>query len=84
MARSADSSRSVCLSWVAVCWHPPDAAQFYAAASPEIQNKLQILLSVWLREIASSTATLSAYMDEFSANAEARGVTPDTLAALLQ
>ena len=60
-----------------------DAARFYIAASPEIQNKLRILLSVWLREIASSPTALSACMDEISANAEARGLTSDILAELL-
>lgn len=60
-----------------------DAAKFYTAAPPEIQDKLRILLSVWLREIASSTTILSACMDEMSANAEARGLTPEALAELL-
>ena len=61
------------------------AAQAFAEASPEEQEKLQILLSLRLQELTSSPGkTLQAVMDEMSKEAEARGLTPEILESLLR
>ena len=58
----------------------PELAQVYDHASSEDQQKLQILVSLWLREIGSSRAeSLSHLMDEISNEAAARGLTPEIL-----
>ena len=62
----------------------PELAQVYDRASSEDQQKLQILISLWLREIDSpNRATLSRLMDEISDKAAARGLTPEILESLL-
>ena len=62
----------------------PELAQVYDRASSEDQQKLQILVSIWLREIGSSHgASLSHLMDEMSHEAAARGLTPEILESLL-
>ena len=53
-----------------------DAAQRYAAAAPEMQAKLRLLVSLWLREFTSPATSLSALMDAISDKAQARGLTP--------
>ena len=61
----------------------PEAARIYTKASREDKKKLQLLLSLWLREFGIPTKPLEALMDEISAKAQARGLTPEVLAALL-
>jgi hypothetical protein len=61
-----------------------DAAQAYAAASADEKRKLQLLLNLRLREImAEPPKSLQQVMDEIGAAAEARGLTPEILASLL-
>ena len=60
-----------------------DTARVYTEASTEVQNKLRLLLSLWLREFAMSPRPLKAVMDEISEKAQARGLTPETLESLL-
>ncbi|MBI5829057.1 MAG: hypothetical protein HZB20_05855 [Chloroflexi bacterium] len=60
-----------------------DTAQVYTEASAEVQKKLRLLLSLWLREFATSPRPLKAVMDEISEKAQARGLTPETLESLL-
>ena len=60
-----------------------DTARVYTEASPEVQKKLRLLLSLWLREFAVSPRSLKAVMDEISEKAQARGLTPETLESLL-
>lgn len=60
------------------------AAKAFAAASPEEQRKLQLLLSLSLQELtASPSRTLQEVMDDISREAEAKGLTPEILETLL-
>lgn len=62
----------------------PDTAQAFAKASAEDQRKLQLLLSLRLRELTSTPARpLRVIMDEIGRKAEAQGLTPELLASLL-
>ena len=48
------------------------------------QQKIQVLLNLWLRDLTlPSTRSLSEVMDEISAKAEARGLTPEILDSIL-
>ena len=60
-----------------------DTARVYTEASAEVQKKLRLLLSLWLREFAVSPRSLKAVMDEISEKAQVRGLTPETLEPLL-
>lgn len=61
-----------------------EAARAYAQASGEQRRKLQLLLSLRLRELTSQPCqSLSQIMDEVGAGAEAQGLTPDTLDRML-
>ncbi len=65
---------------------PVDAetAQVYHTASPNDQKKIQLLLRLRLRELAElRTGSLVEIMDDIGAKAEARGLTPELLEALL-
>ncbi len=61
-----------------------DTARAFSEASAEEQRKLQLLLSLRLRELTSSpTRPLKTIMDKIGARAEAKGLTPDILESLL-
>lgn len=61
-----------------------EIAQIYAAASENDRRKLAVMVQLWLRELASPTSdVLGDIMDRISATAQARGLTPDILAELL-
>jgi hypothetical protein len=60
-----------------------DAARIYKKASQTDKKKLNLLLSMWLREYDDPEISLSAVMDEISDNAQARGLTPEILESLL-
>lgn len=53
-----------------------NTARVYTDASAEVQKKLRLLLSLWLREFATSPRPLKAVMDEISEKAQARSLTP--------
>ena len=59
------------------------AAQVYNSASPDAQEKLRALLSVWLIEFAEATPNLGVLMDQISDSAAARGLMPDILESRL-
>ena len=62
----------------------PATAQAYAAASADDQRKIQLLLSLRLRELtATPNAGLRAVMDQIADSAAARGLTPSVLESLL-
>lgn len=62
----------------------PELAQVYKHASIEDQQKLQILVTLWLRDMGSSNSvSLGHIMDDISDNAAQRGLTPDLPQALL-
>ena len=61
------------------------AAKIYAAATPEEQWKMQVLLSLRLRDLTiKPLRSLREVMDEIGAEAEARGLTPEILESILQ
>ncbi len=62
-----------------------DAAQAFRAASRNDQEKLQILLGIWLREYAKANiASLKETMNEISERAQSRGLTPEILESILE
>ena len=61
-----------------------DAARAYRAASAEQQKKMQALLSLWLKEVATTDATsLKQLMTDIGQKAQARGLTPEELESIL-
>ncbi len=60
-----------------------DTANLYAKAPAEVQKKVQLLLSLWLRELVLSPRSLRSIMDEISEKAQQRGLTPEILESLL-
>lgn len=61
-----------------------DVADAYASASAEAQQKYQLLLNLWLRQLTSTPSRpLPEIMDELSAKAEARGLTEEELESIL-
>ena len=61
-----------------------EAAEAYRAASPEEQKKIQLLLGLWLKEVASAeTISLKQLMSDISEKAKARGLTPEDLESIL-
>ena len=62
-----------------------DTARAFAAASAEDRRKLQLLLSLRLRELTARPGrSLTEVMDEIGRHAEARGLTPEKLESLLR
>jgi len=63
----------------------PQTALAYSSASPEEKKKLEALLSLWLRALtAGQYPSLQKTLDEIGRKAEARGLTPEILEALLR
>lgn len=60
-----------------------DAAKAYRTASDEARRKLDLLLSLRLREITRPGASLEDIMDEISQSAQRRGLTPEILQEIL-
>ena len=62
-----------------------DTARAFSAASAEDRRKLQLLLSLRLRELTARQARpLQEVIDEIGRSAEARGLTPEILESLLR
>jgi len=62
-----------------------EAAKAFAAASPEEQRKMQLLLSLRLQDLTRPQGKpLQAVMDEIGARTAARGLTPEILESLLR
>lgn len=61
-----------------------DAARVFNTAPPEEQKKMEVLVSLWLKEIASADArSLKEVMDEIGREAQRRGMTPEILESIL-
>lgn len=60
-----------------------DVAAAYRRASKEERRKLDVLVSLRLREATKSTTSLEDVMREISHNAQQRGLTPEILKSLL-
>jgi hypothetical protein len=61
----------------------PEAALAYRSVSDQERRKLDLLLSLRLREVTRPGASLEDVMDDLSRNAQERGLTPDILQAIL-
>lgn len=61
----------------------PDVARLFNEASDEQQRKLEMLLSLRLVEVSRQEESLEQVMREMSANAQARGLTPEILESIL-
>ena len=63
----------------------PQTAQVYNSAAPEERRRIQALLSLWLRELATGDSpSLQQVLDEVGRKAKARGLTPEMLDSLLK
>ena len=60
-----------------------DVADFYRSASDAERRKLDLLVSLRLREAAMGGKSLVEIMDEISSNAQQRGLTPEILQSIL-
>jgi len=62
-----------------------DAARSFHAAPPEDRRKVELLLSLRLRELVQRPPrSLRGIMDEVGAEAAAKGLTPEILESLLR
>jgi predicted amino acid racemase len=62
-----------------------DTARAYESAAPGEKRKIEVLLSLWMRELATGEyATLADVLDELGRKAKARGLTAETLDSLLK
>lgn len=61
----------------------PDAAAAYRAASEEQRRKLDLLLSLRLREVIQPGRSLTEVMRDIGRKARERGLTPEILQAIL-
>jgi hypothetical protein len=63
----------------------PETARAYDSAEPEQKRKMQVLLSLWLRELAAGQSrSLQQVLDEAGHKAQERGLTPEILDSLLK
>lgn len=63
----------------------PQTARAYDSASPQEKRKMQALLSLRLRELASSQyPSLQQVLEDVGQKAQARGLTPEILDSLLK
>jgi len=60
-----------------------ETAKIYQTAPQADKKKMQILMSLWLREFEKPSISLDELMDDISRKAEARGLTPDILESIL-
>ncbi len=61
----------------------PDVANAYRSASDDERRKLDLLVSLRLRDATRSKASLKDVMREISKNARERGLTPEILQSIL-
>jgi len=63
----------------------PEAAKAYEAAPAGDKRKMQVLLSLWLRDLATAEpSSLKEIMNDLSRKALNRGLTPEALESLLK
>ena len=60
-----------------------ETAKIYQQASSAEKKKMQVLLSLWLREFEKPSITLDQLMDDISRKAQERGLTPEILDSIL-
>jgi hypothetical protein len=62
----------------------PETARAYEAAAPQEKRKMQAFIGVWLRVATQKQESLQEVLDDISAKAKVRGLTPEILDALLK
>lgn len=60
-----------------------ELARAYRRASAQDRQKMEILLNLWLKEVASDKTPLQQVMDEVSRKAKAKGITLEILDSAL-
>ena len=60
-----------------------ETAKIYQKAPLADKKKMQLLLSLWLREFEKPSITLEKLMDDISRRARERGLTPEILESIL-
>ncbi len=60
-----------------------ETAKIYQQASSTEKKKMQVLLSLWLREFEKPTISLDKLMDDVSRKAQERRFTPEILESIL-
>ena len=60
-----------------------ETAKIYQKAPLADKKKMQLLLSLWLREFEKPSVTLEKLMDNVSRKARERGLTSETLESIL-
>jgi len=60
-----------------------ETARIYEKAPQADKKKMQILLSLWLREFDKPSVSLEELMDDISRKARQRGLTPEILESIL-
>jgi len=60
-----------------------ETAKIYEKAPLAEKKKMQILLSLWLREFEKPSVSLDELMDDVSRKAQQRGLTPEILDSIL-
>ena len=60
-----------------------ESARIFSDASPEDRSKLAVLMELLLHEYRASRISLPKLMDEIGARAKERGLTAETLDAIL-
>ena len=62
----------------------PESARAYEAATPEERRKIDVLLSLRLKQVTGPAEPLQRVMREISEKAQARGLTEEILDELLR
>jgi hypothetical protein len=63
----------------------PQTARAYDSATSQEKRKMQVLISLWLRELAAGDyPPLQQVLDEAGRKAKERGLTPEILDSLLK
>jgi len=60
-----------------------ETARIYENAPLADKKKMQILMTLWLREFENPSISLDELMDDISRKAQARGLTPEILESIL-
>jgi hypothetical protein len=60
-----------------------ETAKIYQTAPQAEKKKMQILMSLWLREFEKPSMSLDELMDDISRKAQERGLTPEILESIL-
>ena len=60
-----------------------ETAKIYEKAPQADKKKMQVLLSLWLREFEKPSISLDELMDDISSKAQERGLTPEILESIL-